>query len=498
MPGPRPAREQPHHLALPVALVDVLDPEAPLEGLDQRVGHRDQAGRAHRVVGVVRARRLLPQEDVHGAQREDHGRAVVPAAVPELVHREARVDRAGHAADQRAVDARHPGRRLVHRQARVDHLALAQQRVVGAVDRRADPDVVALHHALRAAGRPRGPEDRGGVAEEELAVVGLLAGGALELRERRRGKPERRRGARAPAHHHALEAGPPPHSATRGTSASSTTSKLRAAVLQALAQPVALVVRAGGNPDRAELVEAERRPHVGGAALHQQRNGVAAPDAELLESARHRVRELVHAAVGPALVVRHQEIPVGMRLGLAQQAAAEQAVARVVEIQTVHGSSAVQGADSTRPLARRRARRPPRGSPRLDRRREEPDLARPWTRLRGALARAAAAGGARDHARRASAGPRADAAGRDRGARRRRGRPGRDRGMDGREPGLHGPHAAPDADRGRRRRGDHQGAPARRRLPAPVHGRRLEADRRAARRVLAAPLRRADGRRAAR
>ena len=77
-------------------------------------------------------------------------------------------------------------------------------------------------------------------------------------------------------------------------------------------------------------------------------------------------------------------------------------------------------------------------------------------------------------------------------------RPDRHPGMDGGEPGLHGSHATPDADRGRWRRRHHQGAPARRRLPPSVHGRGLEADRRAARRVLAAPLRRADGRGAAR
>ena len=161
------AREERHHLALPVALVEVLDAEALLERLDHRVRHRHHAGRAHRVVGVVGPRRLLPEEDVHGAEREHHGGAVVAAAVPELAHREALVDRARHARDERAIQVRDPRRGLVHGQARVDHLALAQVRVHRAVERGAEPHVVALHHALRAAGGARGPEDRGGVAHEE-------------------------------------------------------------------------------------------------------------------------------------------------------------------------------------------------------------------------------------------------------------------------------------------------------------------------------------------
>ena len=84
----------------------------------------------------------------------------------------------------------------------------------------------------------------------------------------------------ASAHHHALER---QLAAALGDAREQRLvdhQQLRAAVLEALAQPVALVVRAGRNPDRAELVEAERGPDVGGAALHQQTHGVAAPDAE--------------------------------------------------------------------------------------------------------------------------------------------------------------------------------------------------------------------------
>ena len=76
-------------------------------------------------------------------------------------------------------------------------------------------------------------------------------------------------------------------------------------------------------------------------------------------------------------------------------------------------------------------------------------------------------------------------------ARRGGARSGRDRGVDGGEPGLHPAHATRARLRRRRRRDDLQGIPARRRLPSPVHGRALSARRRPARVLLAAELRRA-------
>ena len=80
------------------------------------------------------------------------------------------------------------------------------------------------------------------------------------------------------------------------------------------------------------------------------------------------------------------------------------------------------------------------------------------------------------------------------------GHPGRgprhapDRPVDGSEPGVHAPDAAAHGDRRPRRARDHEGPAARRGLRPRLHERGLLRARRAARRVLAAALRRADER----
>jgi hypothetical protein len=161
---------------------------------------------------------------------------------------------------------------------------------------------------------------------------------ALQLGERERRDGERARLGIA-AHQHVLERQP---SARLGHARQQRLvhhQQLRAAVLETLAQPLALVVGVGRHPDRAQLVEAERGPDVVGAALHHDRDRVAARDSERCEAARHGVGELVHAAVREVRIARHEEVAVGDRLGLAAQAAAEQPVAPVVESELVHAAS---------------------------------------------------------------------------------------------------------------------------------------------------------------
>ena len=117
----------------------------------------------------------------------------------------------------------------------------------------------------------------------------------------------------------------------------------RPAVVQAPAQPLALVVDVGRHPDGAQPVDREAQQHELGAALHQHRDGVAPAHPERPQPGGELVGAGVDVGEREAPVARHDEHVVAHLIGLQSQHPVEQAVVAVGEVEPVHRGVKVTG-----------------------------------------------------------------------------------------------------------------------------------------------------------